>query len=140
QTLIPLETRRAYRRALYRVKAKPLGFILRVGRISRPLAKIFRDEGFSKAAFLTAYNPLGKKQAKGRNQRAHQKLVRELRRRGFAFIPGVGEDPDKKWAGETSLLVLGLSLAQARALGRRFRQNALVFAGPKALPRLVLLR
>ena len=137
---IPAETLKAYRSALYRVKARPRGFTLQVGRVSKPLAKLLKEEGLSTAAFLTASNPRGFRRSRGLNQKAHQKLLAVLRRRGFSFLPAMGKDPKRKWPGEVSLLILGLGLAEAKALGRRFGQNALVLSGKNARPRLVLLR
>lgn len=58
---------------------------------------------------------------------------------GLAVLSGEGKDPESGWA-EQSLLAIGLSREQAVALGNRYRQLAIVFAGQDALPELVLLR
>jgi hypothetical protein len=44
------------------------------------------------------------------------------------------------WPGERSVLVLGLELDAASALGIALRQNAIVCADADAVPQLVLLR
>ena len=38
------------------------------------------------------------------------------------------------------MLALGLALEHAKAIARRFEQNAIVWAAADAIPRLVLLR
>ena len=53
---------------------------------------------------------------------------------------GAGRDLAGTWPEESSFVVLGLDLDAARALGREFSQNAIVWAGNDAVPRLVLLR
>jgi hypothetical protein len=55
-------------------------------------------------------------------------------------LDGIGQHPDNGWPGEDSLLALGVSLADALLLGRRFGQDAVVWAGADAVPRLMLLR
>jgi hypothetical protein len=140
KTKITPETLLAYQKTLYRVKATPKTWNLRLGRRSASLAALFRQENLSSAAFITAYNPFSLKTSKAKNGMAQNRLVKDVRKKGFSFIPGVGEDPKGKWAGEASLLVLGLRLKEAKAIGNKYRQNAIVFAGKNAMPRLVLLR
>lgn len=75
---------------------------------------------------VTAFNPGGRNAPARVNLRAQHELVRSLGQRGLAWWPAVGGD----WAGthaEISAAVLGMDDAQARALGRRFGQDA-VFA------------
>ena len=67
-------------------------------------------------------------------------LARELQERDLTYIRGVGQHPTNGWTGEQSFLVLGLSRDDARMLGARHEQNAIVWCGPDAVPELVLLR
>ena len=60
--------------------------------------------------------------------------------RSYTILHGRGTDPSGAWPGEASVLVLGMSEAEARELGTRFGQNALLQAGADGVPRLVLLR
>ncbi len=55
-------------------------------------------------------------------------------------IEGEGEGPDGAWPAEKSLFVFGVDLETARMLGVRYRQNAVVWVGEDAVPKLVLLR
>lgn len=129
-----------YQRTLYQVKAKPKGWILRIGQVSRRLESLYRQENLSTAVFITAYNPYSQKTSKAKNVSAQRRLVDEIRKGGFSFMPGVGKDPERKWSGEASLLVLGIPLKTVRGLAKKYGQNAIVFIGKNAIPRLVLLR
>jgi hypothetical protein len=129
----------AYRRAHYEVRGTP-AMVLRVDEPSPALAAIYRATGTASAAFLTACNPEGRPLADAANARRHEALGRELRSLGLGLREGVGTSPVGDWPGEASYLVLGIERAAAMSLGRKYRQNAIVFSGPDAVPRLVLLR
>jgi hypothetical protein len=49
-----------------------------------------------------------------------------LRRRGSRWLHALAEGDTQDWPAEPGVLVLGMSAAHARRLGRRFRQNAVV--------------
>jgi hypothetical protein len=64
----------------------------------------------------------------------------DLEALGLESVAGIGRDNDDPREGEPSFLALGISRRAAESLGRKYRQNAIVFAGEEAVPRLVLLR
>ena len=132
----------AYRSANYRVESSCETFVLRIDQYSEPLARLFAASGRHCAAFVTAFNPLGTLQTFEANQAASARLAGRLgqlaRGEGRVFA-GAGSDLSGTWPEEKSFLVLGLDLDAARALGREFNQNAIVWAGNDAIPRLVLL-
>ena len=138
-SVISPDTIRAYREALYRVRA-PVPFTLRVDAPCPALAALHAAHGVAASAFLTACNPLGRQLGDAANARRQAALADALAVRRLALVDGVGEDPSGLWPGEPSLLALGLDAAAARALGERFEQNAILASGPDAVPRLVLLR
>jgi hypothetical protein len=80
------------------------------------------------AAFITAFNPYSRMRGKSANLAAHAALVASVRRRGKRFIEGYGRGHDKQWPAEKSVLVFGVTRTTAAALGRQFRQNAIVYA------------
>lgn len=135
-----------YRATEYRATlAGPPGggsLILRIDEYCAPLSRLLAASGCQCAAFITAWNPRGARLDPAENRSA----ARRLRRRLARFVPaghifkGAGCDPSGVWPAEASLLMLGLGLEMAQALGREFRQNAIVWAGPDAIPRLILLR
>ena len=67
-------------------------------------------------------------------------LGRALRQRSLICLEGVGRHPANQWPGEVSYLILGLTLDAAKTLGTRLEQNAIVWSGADAVPRLILLR
>ena len=133
----------AYRSANYRVASSCEPFVLRIDQHSEPLARLFAASGHHCAAFVTACNPLGTLQTFEANRAASARLagrLGQLARGGGRVFAGAGCDLAGTWPEEKSFLVLGLDLDAARALGREFSQNAIVWAGNDAIPRLVLLR
>ncbi len=134
QTAIPDDLIEAYRRAVFRVPS--LGVDLRVGERCQALAGW--TGGF---AFITACNPYSEIVSGERNAAATYSLEEALQ----ALPPGQvlaaeGRDPAGEWPPEPGFVVGSITLAQASELGRRFRQNAILWADADAVPRLVLLR
>ena len=68
------------------------------------------------------------------------RLGRELRGLYPIVIEGAGADPTGAWPPENSYFALGADLDAARAIGLRYRQDAVVWAGLDAVPQLILLR
>jgi hypothetical protein len=115
-------------------------FTLNVGKHSQSLADLLELHKVPGAAFLTAWNPYSRPYSDAANLALQNQLVLELTDRSLAFIPGFGQDPQRIWPGEESFLILGISQDDAEFLGRKFKQNALVWCGADAVPQLVLLR
>src|SRR5664280_77533 len=63
-----------------------------------------------------------------------------LSARGFAFLAGEGRGEIGEWPPESSILAFGMSRAQAASIGRRFRQNAIVYVSLGRPAELVMLR
>ncbi|MET7971607.1 DUF3293 domain-containing protein [Streptomyces mirabilis] len=84
---------------------------------------------------VTAFNPCGRDATAGANLRAQHQLLHSIGLRGLQWWPAVGGDPVGTHA-EISAAVVGMDDAQARALGRRFGQDA-VFAWSPASWRLL---
>ncbi|MFF1810752.1 DUF3293 domain-containing protein [Streptomyces sp. NPDC058251] len=84
---------------------------------------------------VTAFNPRGRSTTVRANLRAQHELLRTLGLRGLQWWPAVGGDAAGTHA-EISAAVVGMDDAQARALGRRFGQDA-VFAWSPASWRLL---
>ncbi|WP_420995207.1 DUF3293 domain-containing protein [Cupriavidus sp. 30B13] len=114
---------------------------LAVGEASPALAALHAAAGVDCSAFITAWNPHSRQeQDPAANAARQQALAGELAQRGLHAIEGIGQHPSGGWPGEESFLVLGLALDAARALGARYGQNAIVWSGAEAVPRLILLR
>lgn len=132
-------TLQAYRETHYRVRA-PEPFVLQVGVPSPQLAALHAHHGVQSSAYVTACNPFSEQVSDELNAAHMATLTLEVLLARLPHLPGEGMHPSGTWPAEPSLLVLGIDLAAARALGARYRQNAIVFCGADAVPRLELLR
>src|SRR5262245_9297562 len=124
----------AYEQALYTLDAGP---VLRIGVQNPELDHLLDTHGAVTAAFVTAANPRGEERRTEENAAAMAALRASLVQ---PWLSGEGRDPAGRWIAEPSVLVLGVSRAEAEALGRRLQQNAIVFVEKGGAPELVLLR
>lgn len=129
----------AFHATHYRVDGPNGSFVLHIGAHSRELQQLHESHGVVSSAYLTAWNSLGEIVPPETNEQNQQALQRDLTGLGVPVLSGEGKHPESGWA-EQSLLAIGLSREQAVALGNRYRQLAIVFAGQDAVPGLVLLR
>ena len=127
----------AYRAARYRVDA---GFDLRVDQFCAPLAALHRERGVACSALITACNPGSVRFAAAENAARAEAFKAKIGALGFPFLGGRGIDPQGLWPDEESLLILGLNLDEARSLAIALGQNALIWNGADARPRLIPLR
>jgi hypothetical protein len=138
--MIPKETLAAFNRTEYRVRADGWGFTLRIGCASDELAALLADRDANCAAFITAWNPASTPTTAAENERAQAGLKAELTSSGFPFLEGEGADPSGAWPPEPSVLAIGLPLRQAKELGSRYRQDAILWCDSAGEPQLILLR
>ena len=128
----------AYRNADYVVFGEP-DLVLRIGVPSEYLDALLDTDGAASAAFVTGANPHGLLVAEQANQIASFTLAEMLDGAGYTLYEGEGRDPAGEWRAEASLLIVGIARAEAEALGRRMKQNAIVFAEKGRAPELVVL-
>ncbi|WP_427312376.1 DUF3293 domain-containing protein [Cupriavidus sp. H39] len=136
---IDAATLRAYRDTHYRVRGDT-PMTLRIDQPSPALAALHQVHGVDCSAFITAANPHSRRCGDDANARRQLALAQDLERMGLAAMAAAGEHPSNGWPAEPSFLVPGLSLHDARMLGEKYGQNAVVWSGADAVPRLVLLR
>jgi hypothetical protein len=139
-TAIACDKLAAYRITHYRVGAGPEAFTLRIDTKSDALLRLYKKTGQTCGLFITACNPFGQAQHAEANEAAHTQLGDCLRALVPHIIGGIGVDPNGTWPGEMSFFALGIDKDIARQLGCRFHQDAVVWAGSEAIPRLLLLR
>ena len=78
---------------------------------------------------ITAHNPGGQLASDAENGSAQTRLEAELERRGLTWWPAAGGDPS--WTHvEASAAVIGMSEADAIALGAQFGQDAIFVLTP----------
>lgn len=126
-----------YRQSTYRFELGGETVRMRVDDASAGLAEAHRRHGVASSAFLTAWNPRSEPRDERENDARNEALRSDLRRIGLGWLEAKGVAADESWE-EPSLLVLGIGEEAARALARRYGQNAFLFAGKDAVPRLVL--
>ena len=113
---------------------------LNIGVANAGLADLHKTHSVESSAYVTACNPFSQALDNSANGARQAVLARELQQHGLTYFQGIGKHPTNGWPGEQSFLVLGLSREDARMLGARLEQNAIVWCGHDAKPELVLLR
>ena len=126
----------AYRATDYVAFSDSRAFLVRIGHHSLVIDGLLTRMKTRSGAFITAWNPFSKSQSAG----ANAYWDRELSARGFAFLAGEGRGEIGVWPPESSILAFGMSRAQAASIGRRFRQNAIVYVPLGRPAELVMLR
>jgi hypothetical protein len=114
-------------------------FVLKVGESNAELVEWFQTND-DQAAYITAWNPFGKKISDDENYIAEQKLIAEIESRDLFYLKGESIDPSGLWPNEPSLLVFGITLESAKELVKRYRQDGFIYIGNDAKPQLILLR
>ncbi|MCF8486854.1 MAG: DUF3293 domain-containing protein [Rhodobacteraceae bacterium] len=129
----------AYAATDFRVLA-PEVFTLRIGVPSVDLMAIYDERSVASAGFITAWNPWSEETDHAINEQKQEALRLCLKEAGYDPRQGIGADPDGRWLGEESWFIPGILRDEAISLGKEFHQNAVVWAGKDAIPRLILLR
>lgn len=137
---IPNDLIDAYRAADYHVEADPEPFRFRIQQHSPRLVELLTCARLRSACFVTAYNPFSQPQDETANRAAHERLRRRLTGLTAHLYEAAGIDTSGEWPAEHGYLAVGVSLTEAKAVGREFRQNAVVWVEADALPVLTLLR
>ena len=132
----------AYQDTDYVVRVRQGQFVLRIGQVSPELQALYAETGQDSAVFITAYNPEGALQADALNQAAHEALRNALSALTDLLFEGEGRGTEDNagWPAEKSFLALGIDQEESARLGRQFRQDAVVRAGPDGVPELLILR
>jgi hypothetical protein len=128
------ELEKAYRATAYRVAGLP---DLRIGTASPALDQLLRRHAADSWAYLTAYNPGSELRPTAENEVRLRELRTALTHSGFVFLDGEGVGSG--WPAEPSFLVIGITLADAVQLGRRFGQAAVVVGELGTSARLIWL-
>lgn len=130
---------RAYEATNYVVHAAAHKIVLRIQEPSPELKSLFQLYGKSAAAFITAYNPFSHQTSEEDNRRAQACLRRDLEAASIVILDGYGQGTIGDWPPEPSFLAIGIDRQEAEVLGRRYKQNAIVWIGDDGVPALVPL-
>lgn len=129
----------AYRAAIYTFEHSGKSTTLHVDQWCADLSSIYDGNDGCSLTFITACNPWGNVVSDEINATEMNRLHRELQSLRLPIFRGVGKDPAGPWQ-EASFALLGMSSIDACQLGIRWQQNAIVWVGADAIPRLKLLR
>lgn len=77
---------------------------------------------------MTAWNPYSQRLDEDSNRQRQLALMDVLTHQGWCFLPARGEGADGWY--EDGVLIMGISLADAKSLARRFEQHAILWGDP----------
>jgi Protein of unknown function (DUF3293) len=130
----------AYRATDYVAHGNGWVVVIRIGLHSLVVDRLLARMHARNGAFITAWNPFSKELSFEANEHWDRELKRYLSARGFAFVEGEGRGRTGEWPPEPSILAFGISRTEASAIGRRYRQNAVVYVSRGRPAELVMLR
>jgi hypothetical protein len=137
---MPSDLISAYRTTDYVAHGNSSFVVIQVGRHSLAVDRLLARMHATSGAFITAWNPLSKELSAKANTHWNRELKRDLIIRGFAFVEGEGRGRTGDWPPEPSILAFGISRTEASAIGRKYRQNAVVYVSKGRPAELVMLR
>jgi hypothetical protein len=107
-TTLPASLVAAYQATEYRVQRTDSypGLTLLIGVAHADLMVMMKRHACQSAAFITAFNPLGKALSDVGNQARHLALRQVLRQRSLPHWPGIGQGTGGDWPGEESFLLI----------------------------------
>lgn len=130
----------AYRDTDYLVRCDRGELSIRVGEKSRQVDQLLCRSKARTAIFITAWNPFSLRRGKQTNEQAHRRLAAALRLQRTPYLEGEGCGADGNWTPECSVLAFRVGRRAAALLGRRFRQNAVIFVSYGKPAELMMLR
>ncbi|MGH3849519.1 MAG: DUF3293 domain-containing protein [Pseudonocardiaceae bacterium] len=135
--MIPQRLLRAYRNTAYHASLPSGDTVIRVGECSAALDGLLRATGHAEWACVSAQNPGSVLDAPG-NPARHARLRDQLAERRLTWFPARAIADDGGWPAEESVVILGLGVEAATALGRAHGQLAVlagILGGPALLVR-----
>jgi hypothetical protein len=137
---VPADMVEAYKRTQYLVQSEDGTIALRVGHQSKEMADLIQSAQAIGGAFITAENPFSRALSANENKARQDRLREDLIGLGAAVIAGAGQGEDPAWPAEASWAAIGISRDQARELGIKYQQNAIVWIDASGTAELILLR
>jgi len=129
----------AYRETDYIVHAGP-NFVLHVDQPCAGLVAYYALRGIDSGCVITAWNPCSQPLGDAENETRQQLLEAQLSQAGWQWLRATGAHPDNQWPPELGCFVEGMDIDAANEWGRAWEQNAVIWCGADAIPRLRLLR
>jgi hypothetical protein len=137
---MPSDLALAYQATRYVVFNANRDLSVRVGCRSLLIDELLASKKAGSGSFITAWNPFSRNQSAGLNASRNRELKHYVSTRGFTFVAGEGRGEVGEWPPEPSIFAFAMSRTQAASIGRRFRQNAIVYVPLGRPAELVMLR
>ena len=110
--------------------------LVNIGEQNDGLRILFASFNVESAAFITAWNPRGRKLTLDENYDRQIELLEDISNQRLNYFVGRGESQTGDWS-EDSYLVLGVSLTDAKEIANRHDQNAFVWIPVSGVPELI---
>jgi hypothetical protein len=131
------ELTKAYRETSFWAGTPRGPLCVRIGVPNLVLDALLAGHGVCSWAYVTAWSPGSVRLNEEENVRRQYALEETLRQDGLTVFPGEGVGDDGRRPPEPSVLVLGISHADALALGQRFGQRAILYGEAGGSPQLL---
>ena len=125
-----------YRQTDYIIDDDP-PLLVHIGEQNDGLRILFASFNVESAAFITAWNPLGRQFTLDENYDRQIELLEDISSQRLNYFVGRGESQTGDWS-EDSYLVLGVSLDDATEIAKRHEQNAFVWIPVSGVPELII--
>ncbi len=131
------QLKQAYLATSYTAKVSPQILLrIEIGKSHPKLDKLLTQYTTDTWAYLTAWNPLSELCNLSSNQERNKELEKHLIEQ--PYFKGKGIAQQENWE-EESFLILGISLQEAKLLGKKFQQNAILVGEKGGNARLIIL-
>jgi hypothetical protein len=112
--------------------------IINIGKQNQALDTFLKETGYNSWCFITACNPLsGSDFTIEDNTRFNNQLSEDIK--DYPNHMGEGKDAEGIWPAEESYLVCTISKEKAIELGKKYKQNAVVFGTINEAAELIVL-
>ena len=112
-------------------------FLIQIGKRNLEVDQLLQNHGRRTWAFITPYNPGSKTISEEENQSRFSSLRKDVE--GYISFEGSGGGQGPDWPLEKSLLILGISLSEAKKIGRLYGQDAIVFGRINQIAKIAVL-
>lgn len=116
----------AYKQAKYIVHINDKPYRIKVGEPCPALDAILQDSGADTAYFITPENPFSMTLSEQENKLRHERFVKIINHRAYAFYKGYGTNEDDTWPREQSYLIVCDKAQDIHQLASSFGQNGII--------------
>ena len=116
-----------YQEASYRAYLGKSYVDFRVSERNRYQSWFFGNQFVTSWAFISGENPKSIRLTERENMARSRMLLRHLNVKNMKYLLGLGIPGSDDWPVESGFFVLNISSIEAGRIGRKFRQNAILF-------------